>query len=114
MLKIRIGIILIVGMLIGAAIAFALDPPITVLIQNKQGEVNFHHDEHQSAVSGCTDCHHMGLEAGGCRGCHGVDRDVPRLKNAFHRQCRNCHIKNGGPTECDTCHDVSKKTHAPK
>jgi hypothetical protein len=34
---------------------------------------------------------------------------VPRLKNAFHHQCRNCHIKNGGPTECDTCHNIKKK-----
>ena len=109
-MKIRIYLLLFVGMLIGATFALAIDPPKTVRMKNGQGEVFFHHEEHQSAVNGCNDCHHMGVEAGGCRDCHGVDRSVPRLKQAFHHQCRNCHIKNGGPTECDTCHDISKKT----
>jgi hypothetical protein len=108
--KLCICMILIVGMVIGVAMAFAADQPTAVMMKNKQGEVFFHHEEHLAAVNDCTDCHHMGIEAGGCRDCHGVDREVPRLKHAFHRQCRNCHIKNGGPTECDTCHDVSKKT----
>ncbi len=114
MIKIRIAMLLLVGVLIGAAIAWAAEQPTVVTMKNKQGEVFFHHEEHLVAVNDCTDCHHMGIEAGGCRGCHGVDREVPRLKHAFHRQCRNCHIKNGGPTECDTCHDVSKKTRAAK
>ncbi len=114
MMKIRIGVLLLAVMLVAGALAFALDSPTVIKLKNKQGLVIFHHEEHQSAVNGCTDCHHAGLEAGGCRDCHGVDRDVPRIKHAFHRQCRNCHIKNGGPTECDTCHDVSKKSRAQK
>lgn len=86
---------------------FALDPPRTVtMISASQGNVLFDHEGHQAAVNNCTDCHHMGLEDGkrACRSCHGVDRLIPRIKNAFHHQCRNCHIKNGGPTECTTCH----------
>lgn len=109
MIKMRIGLILLVGMIIGSALAFAAERPTIVTMQNKQGEIIFHHEEHQAAVNDCNDCHHMGVEAGGCRECHGVDRSVPRLKNAFHHQCRNCHIKNGGPTECDTCHNIKKK-----
>lgn len=112
-MKIRIGMLLLIGVLAGAAIAYAAERPTAVRMQNKQGEVFFHHEEHQAAVNDCTDCHHMGVEAGGCRDCHGVDRSVPRLKHAFHRQCRNCHIKNGGPTACDSCHDVSKKLKDP-
>lgn len=84
--------------------ALAVEAPIIVKMQNKQGEVLFHHQEHLAAVNDCIDCHHMGLEAGGCRDCHGVDRDVPRIKHAFHRQCRNCHIKAGAPRECKSCH----------
>ncbi len=114
MMKIHVVMLLFLGMLIATASAFAVEQPTAVRMQNKQGEVFFHHEEHQSAVNGCTDCHHMGLDAGGCRDCHGVDREVPRLKHAFHRQCRNCHIKNGGPTECDTCHNVKKKTVSAK
>jgi len=110
MMKIRIGMILLVGLVFGVAIACAAERPMLVKMQNKQGEVLFHHEEHQAGVNGCTDCHHMGTEAGGCRDCHGVTRGVPTLKHAFHRQCRNCHIKNGGPTGCDTCHNINKKT----
>lgn len=114
MTKLRIGMLLLVGMLSAATGSFAADQPTIVTLKNKQGEVLFHHKEHQAAVNGCTDCHHMGVEFGGCRGCHGGDREVPSVKHAFHRQCRNCHIKNGGPTECDTCHDISKKSSAAK
>lgn len=114
MMKIRIGILLMAVILTAGAVAFALDSPTVIKLKNKQGLVTFHHEEHQAAVNDCTDCHHMGLEAGGCRECHGAKREFPSLKHAFHRQCRNCHIKNGGPTECDTCHDVSKKTSSAK
>ncbi len=113
-MKVRIGSILFVGMMIGAAIAFAAEQPTVVTMQNKQGEIIFHHEEHQAAVNACNDCHHTGLDTGACRDCHGVDREVPRLKHAFHRQCRNCHIKDGGPTGCDTCHDITKKAGAKK
>lgn len=82
----------------------AAEPPVIVKMKTKQGDVLFHHQEHLAAVNECTDCHHMGLEAGGCRDCHGVDKNVPRVKHAFHRQCRNCHIKAGASKECTTCH----------
>jgi len=85
---------------------FALDPPRTVTMTSSQGKVVFDHEGHQAAVNDCTDCHHMGMENDkrACRSCHGVDRLIPRIKNAFHHQCRNCHIKNGGPTACNACH----------
>ena len=101
----RICIPLIVLVLVAATTALAVEPPkIVKLSSDKQGTVLFHHEEHLVAVNDCTDCHHMGVEAGACRGCHGVDRMIPRLKHAFHRQCRNCHIKDSGPTECNDCH----------
>ncbi|MCF6179634.1 MAG: cytochrome c family protein [Geopsychrobacter sp.] len=108
-MKYRTCLLLGVGALLMATSAFALTPPIMVKMKNKQGEVFFHHQEHQAAVNNCTDCHHMGFDVPRCRDCHGVDPEVPRLKRAFHHQCRNCHIKNGGPTECDTCHHIDLK-----
>ena len=99
--------LLLIGFLFaltGTLSAFAVEGPISVKMSNKQGEVLFHHQEHLAAVNDCTDCHHMGLEAGGCRDCHGVKRGVPSIKHAFHRQCRNCHIKSDAPKECKTCH----------
>ncbi len=104
MMKIRICITLICGVLVSGNIGYALTPPETVKITSKQGDVLFHHQEHQAAVNGCQDCHHEGLDVPRCRDCHGIDRLIPRLKHAFHRQCRNCHIKDDGPTECTSCH----------
>ncbi|WP_020678355.1 cytochrome c3 family protein [Geopsychrobacter electrodiphilus] len=103
-MMIRTSLLCGIGLLLCATLALAFDPPVIVKMKTPQGDVLFHHQAHQSAVNGCTDCHHMGVEAGGCRDCHGVKRGVPSVKHAFHRQCRNCHIKNGGPTACDTCH----------
>lgn len=101
----RICIYLMIGCLVAAATAYALTPPTIVKLESKtEGEVIFHHEEHLVAVNDCTDCHHQGVEAGSCRNCHGVDRLIPRIKHAFHRQCRNCHIKEAGPTECNECH----------
>lgn len=98
------GGLLLLGMLVMATAVFAVEQPKIVKMESGQGNVLFHHEEHLVAVEDCTDCHHMGLEAGGCRDCHGVDKTVAGLKLAFHRQCRNCHIKISGPTECDGCH----------
>ncbi len=107
MMNIRICVLLICGALVASATAYALTPPKIVRMASAQGEVLFHHEEHQAAVNGCRDCHHEGLDVPRCRDCHGVDRMIPRLKHAFHRQCRNCHIKDDGPTECNSCHKKS-------
>ena len=104
MIQLRICIVLLAGILILATTTFAVDQPTIVKMESGQGNVLFHHEEHLVAVNDCIDCHHMGLEVGGCRDCHGVDNSVARLKHAFHRQCRNCHIKVSGPTECNGCH----------
>lgn len=104
-MKILTSRLLVLGLLLCATLTLAAENPTSVKMKSlTQGDVLFHHLEHLSAVNDCEECHHMGVEAGGCRECHGVKRGVPTIKHAFHRQCRNCHIKTSGPTECDTCH----------
>ncbi len=102
----RIVKFLLLGIFAFTSVAsFAIDiPEIIKMSDVEEKPVLFHHGEHQAAVSECLDCHHTGMDQPRCNSCHGVDRLIPRLKSAFHHQCRNCHIKNGGPTDCNGCH----------
>ena len=80
----------------------------------------FDHDAHNEAaqIDDCAACHHVykdgklvpdeSSEDTPCSDCHGLvagpDNPVP-LVNAFHLQCRSCHVKKGkGPLLCAECH----------
>jgi len=92
----------------GALVAIAADngPETVKLEAPKMGgtTVTFQHRAHQSRVSDCTTCHHKGVEAGACTGCHGVKPEAPTAKDAFHKLCKGCHKDNAGPTSCKDCH----------
>lgn len=80
----------------------------------------FDHDEHNDAagIEDCGVCHHVwedgklvpdeSSEDTPCADCHSVKAgpDNPvSLANAFHTQCRSCHIERGqGPLLCGQCH----------
>ncbi|MBN2719016.1 MAG: cytochrome c3 family protein [Deltaproteobacteria bacterium] len=79
----------------------------------------FSHYSHASFDEGgykisCDRCHHVKGDLSPCSECHrelavrGADgQTVPRLKRAFHMQCRDCHIlsKNKkAPVTCEGCH----------
>jgi len=84
--------------------------------------VMFSHRRHEAARVACTQCHHdyqgrrnvwhQGLPVAECGDCHGLRPEARRLdvKNAFHRQCKGCHLKlqqqgrRGGPVDCRDCH----------
>jgi hypothetical protein len=80
----------------------------------------FDHDAHNDAaqIDDCAVCHHVyedgklvpdeSSEDMPCSDCHGLvagpDNPMP-LVNAFHVQCRSCHVKTGkGPLLCGECH----------
>jgi len=68
-------------------------------------KVAFPHAAHQAKIADCKTCHHNGVEAGKCTGCHGVKPEAPAAKDAFHKQCQGCHKEKGaGPTKCGDCH----------
>ncbi len=88
----------------------------------EKGPVLFRHQPHEAAGITCTACHHNyvrgrniwreGQPVAACEECHQVQ---PRpkmldLKNAFHRQCKGCHLKTrqqgrrAGPIRCEDCH----------
>ncbi|PHR25155.1 MAG: class III cytochrome C [Desulfotalea sp.] len=35
--------------------------------------------------------------------------DIPALKGAWHLLCRNCHVQDDGPTDCQGCHVFTAK-----
>jgi hypothetical protein len=101
--------------------------PATTLQSNKfqprtKGPVLFRHQPHEAARLACSACHHdytggrnvwrQGLPVSKCEACHLVQPRAGRLdlKNAFHRQCKGCHLKlrqqggQAGPIKCQECH----------
>ncbi len=80
----------------------------------------FDHDTHneQAELEDCSVCHHVwedgkivegeSSEDSPCSECHSIEGSADNkmaLANAYHTQCRGCHIKTGkGPLLCGECH----------
>jgi hypothetical protein len=111
--------LLLVGALSYAAFpAKTPDPPVRLMFKVVAGNVLFDHKTHTSESGygiSCGDCHHTLSEeeyadAQSCSECHAPDEgdeEVPKLSDAFHRQCGGCHQDFGaGPaeSECSACH----------
>lgn len=116
----------------GIGVLTATDIPDTIMIDNqgykadKKGPVKFSHKAH--AVDhkiACTECHHKyengknvwkeGDPVKKCIECHSPLKKqgkVKKLKNAYHRNCKNCHKKlfKAGKSKkapfrkCNDCH----------
>ncbi|MCK5913925.1 MAG: cytochrome c3 family protein [Desulfuromusa sp.] len=77
--------------------------PAEIKYEPKMGTVTFNHSDHQQ-LTDCATCHHTG-EYAQCKSCHGVDQSAPKVKNAYHKQCKDCHKEmKKGPTKCKECH----------
>ena len=90
--------------------------------RREKGPVLFRHQSHEAARIACTACHHdyvngrnvwrQGQPVAACAECHQVrpQAGMLDLKNAFHRQCKGCHLKTrqqgrrAGPSRCEECH----------
>ncbi|MBM4284867.1 MAG: cytochrome c3 family protein [Deltaproteobacteria bacterium] len=82
----------------------------------------FSHRVHEAAGVACERCHHeyqgkrnlwrQGQPVKKCGACHGPRPRAGRLelKEAFHRQCKGCHLaqrqtrRPAGPVHCRDCH----------
>ena len=77
--------------------------PAEIKYEPKMGTVTFNHSDHQQ-LTDCATCHHTG-EYAQCKSCHGVDQSAPKAKNAYRKQCKDCHKEmKKGPTKCKECH----------
>ncbi len=102
-----------VAVLFTAGLAVGAEAPGTVSIkeiQKTKPAVSFDHKAHQAkAKDNCLACHHKdekGKEQK-CAACHDkakADGKKVELKEAFHKQCKDCHKKEKGPTKCEGCH----------
>lgn len=99
------------------------EQPLRLMYEVATGNVLFDHKTHSSDAGyamSCVDCHHTNepdddvssIEA--CGECHldeSEDEDVPKLADAYHAQCRECHEDYGkGPgmseEACGVCHSM--------
>ena len=71
-----------------------------IVLKSRQGNVTLSHKKHTAEYEiKCTDCHHetkKGETPRACRSCHDPKKrkgEVVTLKEAFHRQCKDCHMK---------------------
>jgi len=110
----------------------AADVPDEIVISSEcykkdiKGPVKFTHKKHAEDYNiGCSECHHVykdgknvwkeGDPVQKCSACHDPEKrdgDVDKLKNAYHKNCKNCHKtlgKEGKPTgpykKCNDCHE---------
>ena len=125
-----IGVVL---MFIGMGVLMATDIPDTIMIDNqgykadKKGPVKFTHKAHTvDHKVACTECHHKyengknvwkeGDPVKKCADCHSPLKKqgkVIKLKNAYHKNCKNCHKKllKAGKSKkapfrkCNNCHE---------
>ena len=111
--------LLVVGVASYAAFTPAApEQPVRLMFKVTAGKVLFDHKTHTSEFGyglSCIDCHHEiedeeEEEASACSECHDPDEgdeEVPKLADAFHKQCAGCHEEyESGPTEqeCAKCH----------
>ncbi|HHN73638.1 MAG TPA: hypothetical protein ENK10_00255 [Acidobacteria bacterium] len=105
--------------------ALAADVPAgkeVLKLQAKMGTVTFKHKEHATRAGDCKTCHHKlqeGATPRACSECHDkkvVKDEAPKLKNALHKTCGDCHAakqeagEKAGPLtamkakQCKKCH----------
>ncbi|MBW1729517.1 MAG: cytochrome c3 family protein [Deltaproteobacteria bacterium] len=132
----RKGLGLLVVLLVGlvflvVGVLVAADVPDQIVINNtgykadKKGPVHFSHKKHHADYKvACTECHHdyqngknvwkEGDPVQHCSKCHNPLKKqgkVPKLQNAYHKNCKTCHKKlakagkkTGPYKKCSQCH----------
>jgi hypothetical protein len=74
----------------------------------KMAAVSFSHEKH--AKVDCAKCHHVkDKPPAACSSCHDLKEaknNAPKIQDAFHKTCLECHKAAGGnaPTKCNDCH----------
>ncbi len=110
-----VAVVIAVVFTAGVALAAPPDKMSIDKIKKTKAAVAYDHKAHSAKVKECKACHHKD-EAGkeqGCsaKGCHGAKAEGKKvdLKEAFHKQCKDCHKKEKkGPQKCDECHPKGK------
>ena len=103
-------ILLIAGMYSVSVNAKHATPKKVILKSKMMGNVTFDHAAHLKKAGGkCITCHHKmktNPKKMACKACHTKKTEGKKLslKNAFHKTCKGCHKKKGGPTNCKGCH----------
>ena len=72
----------------------------------KMAPVSFSHEKH--AKVDCAKCHHVkDKPTAACNSCHDLKEaknNAPKIQDAFHKACLDCHKAQNGPSKCNDCH----------
>ncbi|UCF69175.1 MAG: cytochrome c3 family protein [Acidobacteriota bacterium] len=96
----------------------AAAPKEVLTFEAKLGTVTFNHKDHADKIGDCAACHHTtkaGETPQSCGSCHDakqVVENAPKLKDAVHSTCWDCHTskleagEKSGPIkkDCKACH----------
>ena len=122
-----------IGLLLGTLVVLgagrsASEPPESVRLKialraAENAPVLFNHRLHEARSLPCQACHHdyrrgrniwrQGMPVDKCQACHSLRPRADNrldLKEAFHRQCKGCHLDlrqrryRAGPINCRDCH----------
>ncbi|MFZ1985953.1 MAG: cytochrome c3 family protein [Desulfatitalea sp.] len=96
----------------------------SVFARPQRAPAMFAHDAHnaKAGIDDCAQCHHLYDDKGRkvedessedqrCADCHALEAQgrIPALRQAFHRNCKGCHVALGqGPVVCAQCHVTSR------
>ncbi len=101
-----LGVFLLVGMVHAAE---APKAPVVIKADGaKMAPVTFAHEKHTTVE--CAKCHHKDAASPkACKTCHDLKEaknNAPKIQDAFHKVCVECHKAQGGnaPTKCTDCH----------
>jgi predicted CXXCH cytochrome family protein len=104
--------VVVLAAFLSVGITYAADAPkAPVLIKAdgaKMAPVAFSHEKHGKVD--CAKCHHVkDKPTAACNSCHDLKEaknNAPKIQDAFHKLCLDCHKAQGGnaPTKCNDCH----------
>ncbi|MFZ3207809.1 MAG: cytochrome c7 [Geobacteraceae bacterium] len=87
-------IIVAMALTLICAVAAMAAGPETITLPAKNGNITFHHKQHQEKLKECKLCHEKAPGK-----IEGLGKDWA------HKTCKGCHEeKKAGPTKCGDCH----------
>ena len=104
--------VVVLAAFLSVGITYAADAPkapVSIKADGaKMAPVAFSHEKHGKVD--CAKCHHVkDKPPAACNSCHDLKEaknNAPKIQDAFHKACLDCHKAQGGnaPTKCNDCH----------
>ena len=106
----KIVSVVVFAAFLSVGITYAADAPkapVSIKADGaKMAPVSFSHEKHGKVD--CAKCHHVkDKPTEACKSCHDLKEaknNAPKIQDAFHKVCLDCHKAQGAPAKCNDCH----------